>query len=99
MRGSRVWGTALRRKASMSRGLVPAHVGHAHVQHVGAFPLLVPGDLHQAVEVLPGQEVPELLGAVGVGPLAHDQGPGLLVQGHALVEAGHASAPGWASGG
>ena len=70
------------------------HVGHpvaadvvdADVEDVGAFLHLLLGDLHAGVPVAGQHGLPELLRAVGVGPLADRQVGGVLGEGHCGVD-------------
>ena len=55
---------------------------------MGALALLLPGDPHEPVVVLLGKQIPKQLGTVGIGALAHDEGPRFLPETDSLIEAG-----------
>jgi hypothetical protein len=67
---------------------VLAGVVHADVEHVGPTLDCFAGHGHRGVPVVGQHGLPELLRAVGVGPLAHHQERGRLVEGHVVVHRG-----------
>src|SRR5690606_39776029 len=67
---------------------VAADVVHAQVEHVRALADLFAGQFDAVVPASLEHGLAELLGAVGVGPLADRQVGGVLAEGDALVEGG-----------
>lgn len=65
---------------------VPAHVVDAEVEHVRALADLVPCHLHAVVPAAVQHGLAELLGPVGVRPLADGHERGVLTERHGLVE-------------